>query len=208
MNYLRKHWVDMGGLLAVLVLIYFFSNSGLTKLQKILWLSLVSLFIHQLEEYRIAGTFPGMVNRVMFQSNYPDRYPLNMNTSFIINVVLGWGSYLLAAVFAEKALWLGIATMMVSLGNVIAHTFIFNIKGKSWYNAGMFTCWLCFVPILFFFCKTVIENNLVHTTDFILGFLIGICFNVFGIFLLIKWLANRNTKFIFPQRNLLPDDRR
>jgi hypothetical protein len=53
------------------------------------WLSLISLFLHQAEEYRYPGYFPGMVNLVMFASPQPDRYPLNTNTALIVNVVIG-----------------------------------------------------------------------------------------------------------------------
>ncbi len=40
----------------------------------------------------------------------------------LVNVVVGWVSYLLTAVFAERALWLGIAAILVSFGNLVAHT--------------------------------------------------------------------------------------
>jgi hypothetical protein len=96
MNYLRKHWYDLGGILAVIVLVYICVNiSSLTDYELLMWLSLVGLFFHQMEEYRIAGTFPGMINTVMFNSNIPDRYPLNTNSAFIINVFvsrLAWVS--------------------------------------------------------------------------------------------------------------------
>jgi hypothetical protein len=40
----------------------------------------------------------------------------------LVNVGVGWVSYLLAGVFAERALWLGIAAIFVSFGNLVAHT--------------------------------------------------------------------------------------
>ena len=102
MNFLRKHWYDVGGFFSVVVSSYVFLNhNNLTKYQTLMWLSLVALFVHQLEEYRIAGTFPGMVNTVMYNSKLPDRYPLNTNTALYINVFVGWSFYFLAAIFAE-----------------------------------------------------------------------------------------------------------
>ena len=90
MNFLRRNWYDLGAFLSVLVSVYVFINySTLTNYQTLMWLSLVSLFFHQLEEYRIAGTFPGMVNTVMYKSKMPDRYPLDTNTAFYVNVVVG-----------------------------------------------------------------------------------------------------------------------
>ena len=172
-----------------------------------MWLSLVSLFFHQLEEYRIVGTFPGMINKVVFKSEKPDRYPLNTNTAFLINIMEGWLLYFLAAIFAEKAMWLCIATLMISFGNIIAHTFLFNIKGKTFYNAGMITCWLLFAPIIYCFFKITSNTNLISLQDYIIGITLGAIINIFGVLKLIQWLAHKQTNYIFPQRNLLPQDR-
>src|ERR1700761_620662 len=127
MNILRKHWYDLGGILSIIVLAFIFLNfKTLTHYQLLMWFSLISLFFHQLEEYRVAGTFPGMVNRALYKSDTPDRYPLNTNTSLYVNVIIGWLFYFLAAAFAEKAIWLGMATIIISLGNTLAHTLLFN----------------------------------------------------------------------------------
>ena len=207
MNFLRKHWYDLGGLLAIIIIIgLFFFHATLTNYQLLMWLSLVSLFFHQLEEYRIVGTFPGMVNS-LFKSKMPDRYPLNTNTSFYVNVAIGWTIYFLAAILAEKAIWLGIATIIVSIGNIVAHTTLFNIKGKTIYNAGMATSWLLFVPCAYFFFSIIHTNHLATTTDYFIGIALGIILNVVGVLKLIDWLADENTIYAFEERNLLPKDR-
>ncbi|MEN0095853.1 MAG: HXXEE domain-containing protein [Pedobacter sp.] len=208
MDFLRKHWYDLGGGLAIIVLGFVFLNfGGLSNYQLLMWLSLVSLFFHQLEEYRIAGTFPGMVNTAMYQSEQPDRYPLNTNTSLIVNTVLGWLFYFLSAVFAERAVWLGLATMLVSLGNIIAHTILFNFKGRSLYNAGLATCWLLFAPSIYFFYQIAYVGHLIQTGDYLAGIPLGILLNV-GILKLIDWLADRNTTYLFEQRNVLKAERK
>lgn len=208
MNFLRKHWYDMGGLFAIIVLMYVYTHyNQITKYELIMWLSLVSLFLHQLEEYRIVGTFPGMVNSILYKSNMPDRYPLNTNSSLYINVYVGWLFYILAALFGSKAIWLGIGSILVSVGNTIAHTTLFNIKGKTIYNAGLATCWLFFAPIIFFFFKTIHQENLVTMTDYMIGIPLGITLNVVGILKLIEWNSDKNTKYIFEERQLLVKDR-
>lgn len=209
MDFLRKHWYDIGAVLALVVLGYVCLNVNmLSGYQRLMWCSLVSLFLHQLEEYRIAGTFPGMVNTVMYKSGQPDRYPLNTNTALCVNVAVGWLFYWLAAVFAEKAVWLGLATITVSLGNIIAHTIVFNIKGKTIYNAGLVTSWLLFVPCTCFFFVLVYTGHLIETTDYLIGIPLGIVLNVVGIVKLIDWMADKNTTYIFEQRNLLKKDRK
>lgn len=208
MTFLRNHWYDIGGILGIITLILVFFIPPASPYQLLMWLSLVSLFFHQLEEYRIAGTFPGMINRVMFQSEHPDRYPLNANTSFVINVLIGWSLYLLAALAGERLVWLGMAALLVSLGNVIAHTLVFNLKGKTIYNAGLATSWLLFVPCIFFFFKIIHDENLVTITDYLIGIPLGLVINIAGVLKPITWLADKNSLFVFKDRNLLPPDRR
>jgi uncharacterized protein with HXXEE motif len=209
MNFLRKHWYDLGGLFAIITAtgLYYF-HAFLTDYQLLMWLSLMSLFLHQLEEYRINGTFPGMANRVMFNSDIPDRFPLNTNSALFVNVYFGWTVYLLAAVAGERAIWLGLATIIVSIGNTLSHTIVFNIKGKTLYNAGLVTSWLFFVPCIYFFFKIVNSENLITSFDYLIGIPLGIAFNFLGILKPMTWFADKNTSYIFEQRNLLPQDRK
>ena len=191
MDLLRKKWYDLGAFLSVVVSIYIFMNhNSLTNYQILMWSSLISLFLHQSEEYRLAGTFPGMVNIVMYSSKIPDRYPLNTNTAFYVNVVVGWTFYFLAAIFGERAIWLGIATILVSVGNIIAHTIVFNYKGNTLYNAGLATCWLLFMPCAFFFILLIRANHIVTKTDYCIGIALGFILNVVGVLKLIDWMAD------------------
>jgi len=205
MNFLRNHWYDLGLVLALGVGLFLFITN-LSGLSWLLWISLASLCLHQFEEYRYPGYFPGMINSVLFSSKQPDRFPLNSNTSLIVNVVIGWLFYFLAAIFAENALWLGIATILVSVGNVVAHTVLFNIKGKTVYNPGMLTALILFLPISLYVFYFVIQQGLVTPTDWIIGIILGIALNYIGILKVIDWLKDENTRYIFPKRCLIPDN--
>lgn len=198
-NYFRYHWFDLALILAVILgaSLFLIRPTGMTLL---LWLSLGSLFLHQVEEWRYPGYFPGMVNKAMFNSDIPDRFPLNANSGMLINVVLGWGGYLLAALFWRQAIWLAIATILVSTGNIFAHTIIFNIKGKTFYNPGLVTSWLLFAPIVYFFFDLVISYQLASTSDWVIGVALGVTLNYFGVYKMVVWLADRNTLYVFPKR--------
>ena len=206
LNLFRYHWFDLALILSIALgtAIFITQPTGMTLL---LWLSLGSLFLHQVEEWRFPGYFPGMANAVMFKSDMPDRYPLNANSGMLINVVLGWSGYLLAALFWKQAMWLAIATILVSVGNVFAHTIIFNIKGKTFYNPGLLTSWLLFVPIVYFFFRLVISEHLASPLDWIVGIVLGIALNYFGVYKMILWMADANTLYVFPRRFLCPKDR-
>lgn len=201
MNFLRSHWYDLGIGLALLIgtALLVFHPRGLSL---ILWISLIALFLHQFEEYRLPGTFPGMMNRVMYASTEPNFYPLNPNIALLINVVVGWLVYLLAAVFVETALWLGIAAILVSVGNFIAHTFLFNIRGKTRYNAGMLTAIVLFLPISACFFYYVVTYQAATPVDWVVGLLLGVALNYFGILKVIDLLKDKDTEYAFPQRNV------
>jgi ABC-type sugar transport system permease subunit len=203
LNLFRYHWFDLALILSIALgtALFITQPAGMTLL---LWLSLGSLFLHQVEEWRFPGYFPGMANAVMFKSDMPDRYPLNANSGMLINVVLGWSGYLLAALFWKQAIWLAIATILVSVGNIFAHTIIFNIKGKTFYNPGLLTSWLLFVPIVYFFFRLVISEELASPLNWIIGIGLGIALNYFGIYKMILWLADTNTLYVFPRRFLSP----
>lgn len=208
MTFLRLHWFDLGGFIAVAAGIWLsliWVDVG--WYERLCWLSLIALCGHQLEEYRVVGTFPGMLNGTVFGSDRPDRFPLNTNTALIINVGIGWTFYLGAVAAGQHAIWLGIATMCVNFGNAIAHLIVFNIKGRTLYNPGMATGTLFFLPLVVFFAIVVVRSDLTTATDWIIGIALGIALNVFGLVKLLLWLADRNTPWAFPQRCLLPADR-
>ncbi len=206
MKLLRFHWFDLGLGLAVVagIFLLILRPTGLTLL---LWLSLITLFLHQFEEYRFPGYFPGMMNSVLFSSQQPDRYPLNAQTALVVNVGMGWLFYFFAAVFNEHAIWLGIATILVSVGNLIGHVFLFNIKGKTVYNPGMLTAILLFLPFSVVFFFWVIQNHVTSPLDWIVGILLGIALNTIGIFKIIDWMKDKDTPYVFPARCLVPGQR-
>ena len=55
-------------------------------------LNLAALMVHQFEEYGFPGYFPGLLNAGVFKSDKPDRYPLNTNSSLIVNAAVSYRS--------------------------------------------------------------------------------------------------------------------
>lgn len=198
MNFFRDHWFHVGAIIAVIFSIYLVFNADtLSSFRILLSISFIGLLVHQFEEYVLPGHFPRMINTVMFHSKTPDRYPLNPNTALLINVLLGWLLYILAIIFAQHAVWLAVASIMISVGNVIAHTFLFNIKGKTFYNPGMATALGILLPTTIFLFQFVIQTNLLNTADFIVGLILGIILNYFGVLRMITLLAKKNTPYRF-----------
>lgn len=209
MSFLRKHWFDIGFIVAVVFAVLIsFSKIDYNELLFLIWFNFIALLLHQFEEYRFPGYFPGMLNSVLFKSRHPDRYPLNTNSALVINVYLGWTVYILAALFYDKFILLAFITMLTSFGNFIAHIFILNIKAKTFYNPGQLTAVILFLPISYLFIYFCIQYNILTVSDYIVGTSLGIIINVFGLIKLIDLMKNEDTKYIFEDRQLMPGDRK
>jgi len=198
MNAFRNHWYQAGlGLAILLTLALVLWHDRLSDFRLILCISLITLFLHQFEEYQWPGTFPRMLNSTLFKSERPDRFPLNANTAWIINVFLGWLLYAAAIVAGEHAVWLAIAAILVSCGNVIAHTILFNLKGRTLYNPGLATALTLFLPLTITFFVFIARHHLAHPASLVTGLVLGALINYFGVLRLITLLADKNTPYVF-----------
>lgn len=197
MTWFYARWPYVGLALAAVLAVTLLLGPEVDDLQLLLLVSLVTLFLHQGEEYVRPGGFPQMVNRVVFASDDPDRYPLNRRTAWIINVALGWTVYALAALLGERAVWLAIATLTVSAGNVLAHTLLFNIRGRTLYNPGLVTCWLLFVPVIVWFVVIAADGDWLETADVVVGIVLGLVLNYVGVIRMITLLADPETPYSF-----------
>jgi hypothetical protein len=198
MAYFRQRWYQVGlGIAIVLLLGLPFWRDHLSSFRTLLTISFMTLLVHQAEEYQFPGYFPRMINTVLFDSRRPDRYPLNANTAWIINVWLGWGLYILAIVFGEHAVWLAIATIVVSAGNVFAHGVLFNVRGRTFYNPGLLTALLLFLPLIVFFFVYTARHGLLDPANLIIGIIIGMAVNYVGIVRTITLLARSDTPYAF-----------
>ena len=198
MRWFFARWPYVGLAIAAVLAVVLALDPALDDLRTLLLVSLVTLLLHQGEEYVWPGGFPRMVNRVVFESAEPDRFPLNQRTAWIINVALGWTVYALAAVVGENAVWLAIATLTVSAGNVVAHTLLFNIRGRTLYNPGLATSWLLFVPVIAWFAVEAAREDWVSAVDVAVGIVLGLVLNYVGVIRMITLLADRETSYAFP----------
>lgn len=202
MRFMERHWFDVGAVLGIALAIWLVvAGSGMTTITLLLWLSLLSLFAHQVEEWRWPGWFPGMLNVVLFRSNDPWRFPLNVRSGLVVNVVVGWLAYLLAALLAERALWLALATILVSLGNCVLHLGVIPIRGRMPYNPGMVTSLVFFLPLVVWFAVVAIPAMTV--TEIVGGVILGLVLNVGGVIGIIRVLEDKDAP-PFENRQVVP----
>lgn len=147
MKFIRNNWFRIG-LIAFICMAFWalFCGDTLNIIQKLLLASLMSLPLHQFEEYALPGGGPVVINKVFWgEQNLYRNYPGNWNSIMIVNLS-AFIFYILAIIFPD-AIWLGLSTMLFNLFQVAGHVFEMNIKGKTWYNPGMVTSIVLFLPV-------------------------------------------------------------
>lgn len=192
MNFLQKHWFDVGLILAVPVGIYVWATWGHNSLlQNILWINGMALFVHHFEEHRFPGKMYRMVVNMLFHKESSEVDSEMSNLELIVNVLTGWLACFLAAIFAGRANWLGIAAVMIAVGNFFAHAIYFNLKEKRIYNPGMITAIGLFLPVSIIFFMVIIQSGSASRAEWIAGLTLGIILNMVGIVQLFEWLKRK-----------------
>ncbi|WP_091019633.1 MULTISPECIES: HXXEE domain-containing protein [Paenibacillus] len=202
MNVLRKYWQDLGLVIGLLVCIYVAVDwETIPRINSILWFSFVAILLHQFEEYRWPGYFPGVFNTVLFKSDSPERYPLNKQSAMIINVFIAYLFYLIPVVF-PSVVWLGLAPVLMGFFQIVFHGLVLNVKAKTIYNPGLFTAIFLHLPIGIWYIRYVHEYQLITVTDWI----VGVIYFAIAVYIFIvkgnTWLKNKNSIHTFSPKEL------
>lgn len=86
MNFWRRHWYSIGGVLFVLLafLMGLWGCYHLPRIQVILIFSWMAMLVHQVEEYAFPGGMPSITNMAAFrEKEAPERYPFNAQQCWI-----------------------------------------------------------------------------------------------------------------------------
>ena len=166
MRFIRRHWYNIGLAFAMLAIVWTILGD-LNTVQVILLLNFVVLMLHQFEEYAWPGGEPWIINEVMQpKGNRPDRYPLNQNNAFFMNVVLAYPFYLIAVFFPDMV-WLGLAPVLFGILQFVVHGFATNGKLKSFYNPGLAAVVLGHIPIGIWYLVEVYAKGMISLWDWV-----------------------------------------
>ncbi len=198
MKFYRNNWYYIGGIYFIIMsYVMGFWGHHFSHIQLILIYSFMALFIHQFEEYALPGGFPAVMNIVVAgEKTEPDRYPLNKNNSFIVNVILAYPFYISAILF-PTAIWLGLGQVLFGMAQIFMHGLLINKKMKRWYNPGLASVIFLHFPIGIYYIWYVATNGLAHGWDYIFGLVVVAVGAVLMVALPVRGLANRNTKYPF-----------
>jgi hypothetical protein len=196
-RFIRRHWYNLG-LMAAIVGIAWACFGNLGAVQLVLLLNFVALTIHQFEEYSWPGGEPWITNEVMQGGGgRPDRWPLNQNNAFFINVPMAWTFYLVP-VFFPNVVWLGLAPTLFGFGQLIFHGVLTTKKMKWPYNPGLVAVVLGHVPIGIWYLNEVFKRQMITGWDWFfavayIGGFIGVAMKVVGY----GWLASKDSPYPF-----------
>lgn len=175
MNWMIKHWYHVGATIGVLIVIDLLIKAlPSNNVQFLLILNLLFLFAHQFEEYQLPGGAPVIINRVVYdETTLADHYPGNGLSIMVVNVV-AWLIYLVA-ILLPNVTWLGLGVVLFSLFQILGHGLEMPIKLKAWYNPGLATSVLLFLPLGIVFIRTIASLHLLHWSTWLgaIGMLIG-----------------------------------
>lgn len=188
MNLIYKYWSILGGVIGFAIIISILLNGKqVFSIQSLTWLHLAILLLHQFEEYSIPGKFKEFYNTNIWNKNPITRFEMNNKGVLIVNVILAWTAYLIAAIYGEKLIWLTIGISGVTILNGIMHTLMFFLLKK--YNPGLITGLLIFIPFGIFLLTRILGN--IEQKHWIMGLIVFI-FGTILIPLTIK-LTNKTT---------------
>jgi hypothetical protein len=203
MSFFRRHWYEVGAVVAVGAVIWLILGwQDMSILQRLLVLNFVVLLIHQYEEYGWPGGEPAIMNMVLQPSAPPDRYKLNQNSAMVVNVLAAYGFYLLP-VFFPTVIWLGLPPVLFGMLQFVVHGIVTNVKLRSLYNPGLAAVVLGHIPIGVYYLYYVHAQGLVSVWDWVFG--IAYMF-AFQYFFLVKmtyvWLADPNSAYAFADEEM------
>jgi hypothetical protein len=198
MHFIRRHWYNIGALVAIFTVAYLVADwhHG-NMVRNLLLLNFVALLIHQFEEYGWPGGEPAIMNMVLRTSERPDRFPLNQNSAMVINVLGGYGFYLLPALF-PTIVWLGIAPTFFGFGQFVVHGIVTNKKLRTFYNPGLGAVVFLHIPIGAYYLRYLSSHHLVTAFDWVAGIVYMAAFMYIAfVKMTYSWLADPNSRFTF-----------
>ena len=194
-NFYRNNWYNLAGVACLALAFYMgFWGEGYTELQVILIYSFMALLAHQFEEYVLPGGAQVSLNVAFYgeKKDY-DRFPGNKQSCMLVNT-LSYPFYIVAIFYPEQ-IWLGLAVMFFGFMQFPGHAILMNLRGKTWYNPGLATTILLFLPLGIYYIWYVTSHGLVTGQDYLYATLAFIAAAVVIVALPVQLLKNRNSPY-------------
>ena len=206
MDFYRKHWHDIGiGFAAVIsigmIVFMMRSPKKRPRAQALSVWNFVALLLHQCEEYRLPGYFPGQFNGGVFKSETPDHYPLNTQLAMMINTAFAYPVYVLPVLFPKKV-WLGLAPVLMGFAQVIVHGIVFPLRAKARYGPGFMTALCLHLPIGIAYIGQIRREQSITRTDWVKGVIAFLGSAIGGLAVPILLLRDKDSPYHFTEQQV------
>ncbi|ANZ64973.1 hypothetical protein AYR62_13405 [Secundilactobacillus paracollinoides] len=196
MKIIINNWYRFGAvILIIMAALLAVMRPDLTQIQWLLIANFMALLAHQVEEYQFPGGAPMFINRVVYdERQLTDRYPGNTLSICLVNTS-AWVIYVISIVLPH-VYWLGLGVMLFSLFQILGHLVEMNIKLKIWYNPGLATTMVLFLPIGWRYIAVIVANDLLSGWGWLFGGLMLIICILVTIVMPVQVLKNKKTPYV------------
>ena len=198
-NWYRNNWYYVGGIIFVaLAIAMSLFGEHIDPVRRIMVVGFMGLLIHQFEEYVLPGGFPMVWNIVQSgERERYDRYPMNKNTSFVCNVCIMYPLYIAGIIFSDCHVW-GLMLMFFSIGQVVIHGIIFNVKMRRLYNPGVATMLFILIPVGICYIWYVAAHFSLAWWHYVAALVLLMPVSFCSLMLPIKLMADKDSKHVWP----------
>jgi hypothetical protein len=203
LTWYTRNWYYVGAVLfaALAFWMIFWGSGSVDRQSAILIASLMALFCHQFEEYRLPGGASIIINIATYgEKKHYDRYPGNTLSIVIVNTV-AWFVYA-AAILFPQAIWLGLATMFFGFFQVLGHGVQMNIRTRGWYNPGLVTAVLLHLPIGICYIVHITQHGLGSGWDYLWGALGLVAIFALTVIAPVQGLKDRSTRWVISEEEM------
>lgn len=194
MKFAIHNWYKIGAIFGITLLISILCGAFNNNIQRLLVFNLICLFAHQFEEYQLPGGAPVIINRVVYgEKTRADYYPGNGLSIMIVNVS-AWLIYFIA-IMTYQVIWFGLGVVLFSLFQILGHCLEMPIKLRAWYNPGMATTFLLFLPLGIVFIHELAGEQLLDAKTWLLAIVTLIGCILISIVIPVQSLKHERTKY-------------
>ena len=144
-----------------------------------------------------------MLNGGVFKSDKPDRYPLNTNSSLIVNAVAGYPFYLLAVLFPKRRS-LALAPVLFGFAQAVFHGIVPPLRAKALYGPGFLAAFFLHVPIGIDYIRAVGAERPLERGELARAAACTLAFAALGIGAPLWLLRDEESPYRFTERQVGP----
>ncbi len=199
MAFLRNNWYRFT-IVAFVAMGYWtlFWGGSLDTIQKLLLASFMTLPLHQFEEYQFPGGGPVVINRYFCHAEGNWRHhPGNWNSTMVVN--LSAYVFCILALAFPQLMWLGMATMLFSLYQVLGHGIQMNRAMRTWYNPGMATAIALFQPISIAYMMVAADSGLMDGWGWLFAVLAFLAIALISVVIPVQSLNDEDSPYDVPE---------